>query len=85
MKGCDQDAYSKVSRPIASPIGTAKSHPTYVSKLTISKKIYRDCVVSESSTNDIGKPKHSISCRQPISPTTENFSNTQDKIQEFAR
>jgi len=63
-------------------IGIAKTHPTYIDKLTTQKKSYRDCVVIEYSINDIEEPTHSISCRQYISPASEKISNTKEKIQE---
>ncbi|KAJ8448884.1 hypothetical protein Cgig2_030740 [Carnegiea gigantea] len=71
----DQEVCFEASKVISMPIETAKTHPTYVGKLTTQKKSYRDYAMSDSSTNGIEEPTHSIGRRQPILSTTEKISN----------
>ncbi|KAJ8444883.1 hypothetical protein Cgig2_015229 [Carnegiea gigantea] len=85
----DQEVSSKASGTLFLPIGTAKTHPTYIGKLITQKKKKKTLVgivvVSESSTNDIEEPTYFISRRQPMSPDTKKISNTKEKVQESTR
>ena len=75
------------SRTISQPVGTRNSHPTFIGKLTIQKKTYRDCILIGSSPNNCNEPERSTT-RAPVvlKKTSTHLSPiSKENVQEIAK